>query len=151
MGDSVWQDIHIGGDPGEHRENLFELIDASFGDFEEDGEHLVMGADMGFRSDIDELKAFLREHGISYNHFSEAKWEYEGMIMFWRPGMDDESWSWMRQDHEETVTVEDLEKMASEGLTLQQVIEKCRVPELPVWVMEADLMLNVATGETTEA
>lgn len=153
MSDTVWQLIAIGGDPGEHREKIFELINDSFGDFEEDGEHLVINEDMQMGDEATEaLKAFLREHGLSYDHHYEAKYDHEGEVWFWRPGMEEEKWSWALQDRQETVTVNDLQKMADEGLTLQQVIEKCRVPELPVWVMDpAVLELAEAIGECADA
>lgn len=38
----------------------------------------------------DDLKAFCKEHGLSYVHTSSACLEYDGTLQYWIPGMEEE-------------------------------------------------------------
>lgn len=41
--------------------------------------------------ECDDLKAWLERHNLTYEHFSEAKYEYDASLMWWRPGMKKET------------------------------------------------------------
>ena len=55
--------------------------------------------------ECDNLKAFCREHGLSYIHTCQANDEYDGSYVYWEPGMDDEEGSSATQAGDMTVRV----------------------------------------------
>ena len=142
MSDHMWQTLTIGGDPGEHRDRLMELVDeCGFENAEEDGIHLRCDGDFSvFCETLGGLKEFLRKSGMSYDHHMEGKWDYDGGVYFWRLGQHHdgctEGFSFATQSGNATVQVDDLMECLSSGLTLEQAIERHNIPELPVFVSE---------------
>lgn len=137
MADRMYQKITIGGDPGENRAKLMDMVDELHDEdgLEEDSDGLVVSDSECSIGDFDELKAFLREANLPYNHFSEAKWDYEGNIIWWRPGMLQEEPSLATQRQEQTIAFEELEKAMEASMSLAHFIQATRIPDLPNWVL----------------
>ncbi len=73
MADRMYQNIRIGGDPGENRLNLmFMVAEAGFDEIVEDSDCLYCDAPEATPYDFDELKEYLRTIGLPYDHFFEA-------------------------------------------------------------------------------
>jgi hypothetical protein len=61
--------------------------------------------------ECDDLKKFCREHGLSYIHTSEAKYEYNAQVCYWVPGMPVESSNEANQDGIKTVPVPEVRQL----------------------------------------
>ena len=141
MSDRMYQLVTIGGDPGEHREKVMEMLEEleSMDDEINEQSGGISISDCEASNDtFDDLKSFLREIGLSYDHVTEAKWEYDGTIQWWRPGMDEERWTHCTQSYDQTVVVSKLADMLGDGMTLAEALEKITIPPLPEWVQAAD-------------
>ena len=134
MADRFWMSISIGGDPGEHRGELEELIyNAGFEGHDEDEQLNLNGCE--FRSDdLDELAEFCRNHGLPYNVQGEAKYEFDGVICWWRPGMEAERQGFCLQCGRQTFTSEALYEAIASGISLGEFLEMNMVPEMPAFV-----------------
>jgi len=145
MADRFYQRLTIGGNPGDDYIKIMDLlIDETGLEFEEESsEGLVVGCSDAAPGDFEEAKKALREAGLSYDHFCEAKWDHEGEIWYWRPGLnpdgETECHAWSRQGGVQTVTVEDLQEFRESGQTLQEVIDMIRIPPLPEWVQPKEV------------
>lgn len=137
MSDRMFQKVTIGGDPGKHRAifmAMLEELQSSDDETEEEAESVSICDSEASTGTFDDLKRFLREIGLPYNHYTEAKWEYDGTIAYWRPGMDYERWTHCTQSECQTIPVGDLEEALASGLTLAEVLPQVTIPVLPDWV-----------------
>ena len=140
MADRMYQNIRIGGDPGENRLNLMFMVEeAGFDEIVEDTDCLYCDAPEATPYDFDELKEYLRTIGLPYDHFFEARYDSEGEIIWWRPGMDDEERCYALQTENPTIPIGKLDEMlkANRYLTVAEVIELVAIPELPAWTLES--------------
>ncbi len=58
-----------------------------------------------------DLEDFLVEHGIAFNRRSDAKYEYDGELVYFRPGMQEPGWIRATQDGEPVVLLDDLQNV----------------------------------------
>lgn len=156
MGNRTFQRLTIGGDPGIQRGRLMELIsEYGFDEIEELDDCLVCDAnDVSMGCDqIEEIKSLLRYAGMSYDHFYEARYENDGCIFYWRPGLSDdgetECFILATQNGRPLILTEELRAWMAEGMTIEKILETYDLPELPAWVTDDELLLNIATGETS--
>ena len=136
MGDRFCMSIQIGGNPGTNRDALMDELAGFDADMDEDGVR-TMCLHYEDRGDaFDDLKEKLRGWGLPYDHHTEAKYEFDGTVSYWRPGMKDERFVLALQDGSPVISFETLTHMASEGKTLQDVIATYSLPAMPKWVSE---------------
>lgn len=136
MSDCMYQNIRIGGDAGVNREKVLELMEElASEEIKESSECLYCDCTEACEDSFDDLKEFLRSVNLPYNHFLEGKWDYDGSIIWWRPGMEDELLSVATQSEDQTVRISDLAELAESGMTLADAVKELTIPPLPAWVM----------------
>lgn len=126
MSDHIPMTIRIGGElslntlaglenlvPGDG--NLDEAISKGEAFYGEDGD-----APWGYDED---LEKFCRKHKLTYLRTTEAKYEYNGEIAFWKPGMKEPIANPATQDGQPYADLATLRHYHSKGKTLAQVIE----------------------------
>jgi len=139
MGDRFSMNIRIGGDPGEHRAELDALIEEHNGTPDEDNGTLLVCLDFEQSANaLDEMKDTLRSWGLSYDHLIEAKYEFDAVIQYWRPGMDQEAWVVCLNTGEQVITFETLHKLIDEGMTPDEIFAKYEMPSIPDFVFSAE-------------
>ena len=65
------------------------------------------------RGEFEELEGFLRENGIPYRRWSEAKYEYDAEQVIWLPGMDKPFHCIMDQECNEVVKADAVREVLS--------------------------------------
>jgi len=135
MSDCMFQNIRIGGDPGANREKVLELMEELASEEIQESSDLYCDCSEACEDSFDDLKKFLRSVDLPYNHFLEGKWDHDGSIIWWRPGMEDELLSVATQSEDQTVRISDLAELAESGMTLADAVKELTIPPLPAWVM----------------
>jgi hypothetical protein len=72
-------------------------------------ETLDVGDDEARYGEFDELEPFLIRHGIAFDRRTDAKYEYDGVLVQFRPGMEEPHVGTATQDGEPVVPKTDLE------------------------------------------
>ena len=73
------------------------------------GGHLFLCKDEASYGAMEELEDFCREHGLPFNRSSDAKYEYDGETIMFRPGLEDRLFN-STQDGHLLVSAEALEQ-----------------------------------------
>lgn len=153
----VFQRLRIGGDPGEHREKLMEMIE-DYGFNQMDSDAFCLECDVEEAHEgcegLAELKAYMRSIGLSYDHYVEENSGEGSYIWYWRPGFspdgETEGFVLATNSHTPVIDTESLRAWMAEGMTLEKILETYDLPELPVWVTEDDAALDISTGKCVE-
>jgi len=167
MSEPMGMSIEIGGElPAGLIEELLGEVESELSDFtgpatvqefrKEAGGTIKWNGTTNY-GECDDLKAWLQNHNLSYEHFAEAKYEYDAALKFWRPGMKKEVCTAANQDGSITVTadrigpvVEMLLILAKGGKDLplligkykyhEELIEKCiKNPKRALGYVEKEL------------
>lgn len=141
----VAQCIDIGGNPEGKLGELFEMIEkACPDDMDESAGALTVEfhEEDPYCIDIADLKSFLRIIGIPYDHFIEGKWGYNACVRHWRPGYQEEKFSYANQMRNQLVHIAEIENAIDENpdMRLQDFLWKIRIPDLPEWQGETRLL-----------
>src|SRR5437016_2806810 len=70
---------------------------------------LSVGDDEAFGGMFESLEDFLAKQGIAFNRRSDAKYEYDGEIVFYRPSMEGPGCCLATQEGEPTIRLDDLQ------------------------------------------
>lgn len=132
MGDRFSMTLMIGGDIGEHDEELLrDLHSLETSEEIEHEEHIRLFCYDVSGDHFNELTAKLRGWGIPYDCHNQAKWEFDGAIVFWRPGMAEPQERLATQDASPVLCMSTLEHCLEKGQSLADVIKEFGIPPLP--------------------
>ena len=99
---------------------------------------LSVGDDEALGGMFESLEEFLVEQGIAFDRRSDAKYEYDGEIVFFRLGMKRPGWCLATQDGEPTIRLDDLQPIrglfqaGNHGAALTELDALLdRIPPLP--------------------
>lgn len=70
-----------------------------------------------------ELEEFCRKHNLTYRRTSDAKYEYDGEVVLWQPGMKKPISNAATQNGHVYTTVESLRAALDNGDTLRDVVD----------------------------
>jgi hypothetical protein len=138
MAEMTWTTLAIGGHvPANKLAEFRELCDEYFGGFGavdkpkdlidralRDGESVTFADTLDF-GNADELEAVCKRWGLTYwKHWDAVGGQFDSGIEIWRPGMEraKEQTATCEQD-QPALTMSQLQALAEQGHTLQQVIE----------------------------
>jgi hypothetical protein len=138
MAEMTWTTLAIGGPIPENKfEEFRNLCDEYFGGFGavdkpndlidralRDGESVTFADALNF-GNADELEAVCKQWGLTYwKHWDAVGGQFDSGIEIWRPGMEraKEQTATCEQD-QPALTMSQLQALAEQGHTLQQVIE----------------------------
>lgn len=94
-----------------------------------EGKPLIVSAIEIAWGHTDHLDQFCRSKKLAFRKAVEGKYDYNGEILWWQPGMRKvESWQDTDKDAQRVmISIEKLEKAVKDGRTLIQVIEDLRL------------------------
>lgn len=77
-----------------------------------------------------ELEAWLQDHGLSYIRTTEGKWEWDGAVVWWMPGMDQAKSVTADQQGGPVLELCELRKLKTFE-ELQALLDESEPPRLP--------------------
>jgi hypothetical protein len=134
MADRFYMTLVIGGDPGEHRDRLEAMIAEACVENRIEDEFLELNSDDLRFDDLDELATFCRQINLPYQLRCDAKYEYDGSLRWWSPGMDSEREGYCLQGGQRAFSSENLYAAVASGISLVEFLEMNMPPEIPAFV-----------------
>ena len=126
MPDCIPATIMIGGKLRKAKLDEFRALLPPDGDLDEaieKGEAFEGSDGDAAWGDFPELTAFCRKNKLTYRHSADAKYEYNGEVFWWEPGMKDPITSLATQEGRVYITGERLKVLLNQGGTLQDVVD----------------------------
>lgn len=128
----------VSHDWGDADVDVSDVVEMVF-DPDRDNAPLKLMDDQARSGEFEELEETLRELGIPYQRHSDTKYEYDGELAWWQPGMKKAGVVNATQDGEPTVTLKELkEAMQMDGRSItetlhavEQLIKEKSPPRLP--------------------
>ena len=144
MADSLFQRLTIGGSPDQTAIARLRkaLEDIGFNEIEEMGDSLCLHDGELASHALNSLCQLLQELQLPYDHFSEAKWDYESDLTAWRPGMESPMSLYATQGEEPLITLASLQEALAANQTLEQFLKPFVIPALPEWKPAERLIID---------
>jgi hypothetical protein len=126
---------------GEDEEDNLEVLRQAINEAVQSGFSLELWDAQASYGMFDELEIFCRKHNLSYDRHSEAHFEYDAEVVWWRPGMAQARSATSTQDGEKGayIAVKAVQKaLDAQGITpqqrllnIQELLKDSAPPELP--------------------
>ena len=123
-------------------DRLVELsADADYEPVFRDGETVEVYDGQGSYETFGELRQWLRAHNLPYRWQEEAKYEYDGIVEVWFPGMEHPREQTSTADGSAVVQVDGLKHWLDKGRTLADVVAEFEpfLRELPPLRLRGDV------------
>lgn len=80
---------------------------------------------------FDAIESACRELGLSFVRHSEARYEYDGELVWWQPGMNEVGWSCADQEANPLVAVSEIRRWLEQNLNVSKMLDRHTPPEMP--------------------